>query len=182
MRFLNVLLAVLAVVFLMSMDLHVASAGRMWHDEKENLKTITIVNKNIVLMDSKQRGNTPPSGPNPPIPRYADLADTTINQRNFAGHTTTTPPPPHDAYPKRKFAGHTTTTPPPPHDAYPNNARGAPPPHGSNPTTPGSDGLADTTINQRNFAGHTTTTPPPPHDAYPKNAVARSLLAVATNR
>ncbi|TQD87370.1 hypothetical protein C1H46_027106 [Malus baccata] len=104
MRFLNCLFAVITVVFLMSMDLHVVSAGRMLHDEKENLKTITTVNKNIVLMDSKQRGDPPPPGPNPTTPGSADLADTTINQRNFAGHTTTTPPPPHDAYPNNAVA------------------------------------------------------------------------------
>ncbi|CAN6553970.1 unnamed protein product [Malus baccata var. baccata] len=104
MRFLNCLFAVITVVFLMSMDLHVVSAGRTLHDEKENLKTITTVNKNIVLMDSKQRGDPPPPGPNPTTPRSADLADTTINQRNFAGHTTTTPPPPHDAYPNNAVA------------------------------------------------------------------------------
>ncbi|KAB2602237.1 hypothetical protein D8674_003242 [Pyrus ussuriensis x Pyrus communis] len=88
----------------MSMDLHVVSASRMLHDEKENLKTIMTVNKNIVLMDSKQKGDPPPTGSNPKIPRSADLADTTINQRNFAGHTTTTPPPPHDAYPNNAVA------------------------------------------------------------------------------
>ncbi|KAM1539387.1 hypothetical protein ACFX10_004183 [Malus domestica] len=100
--FINILVkrnSIVTVVFLMSMDLHVASVGRMLHDEKENLKTITTVKKNIVLMDSKQKGDPPPGGPHGKIPRSADLADTTINQRNFAGHTTTTPPPPHDAYP-----------------------------------------------------------------------------------
>ena len=104
MRFLNCLFAVITVVFLVSMDLHVISAGRMLHDEKEKLKTITTVNKIIVLMDSKQRGHPPPHGSNPTTPRSGDLADTTINQRNFAGHTTTTPPPPHDAYPKNAVA------------------------------------------------------------------------------
>ncbi|RXH87343.1 hypothetical protein DVH24_028843 [Malus domestica] len=88
----------------MSMDLHVVSAGKMLHDEKENLKTITTVNKNIVLMDSKQRGDPPPHESNPTTPRSTDLADTTINQRNFAGHSTTTPPPPHDAYPNNAVA------------------------------------------------------------------------------
>ncbi|RXH87336.1 hypothetical protein DVH24_028836 [Malus domestica] len=104
MRFLKCLFAVITVVFLVSMDLHVVSAGRMLHDEKENLKTITTVNKIIMLMDSKLRGPPPPGGPSGKIPGSADLADTTINQRNFAGHTTS------------------TTTSPPPHDAYPNNA------------------------------------------------------------
>ncbi|KAM1007582.1 hypothetical protein ACFX13_004204 [Malus domestica] len=105
--FINILVkrnSIVTVVFLMSMDLHVASVGRMLHDEKENLKTITTVKKNIVLMDSKQKGDPPPGGPHGKIPRSADLADTTINQRNFAGHTTTTPPPPHDAYPNNVVA------------------------------------------------------------------------------
>ncbi|CAN6688856.1 unnamed protein product [Malus baccata var. baccata] len=100
----RVLWRVVTVVFLMSMDLHVASVGRMLHDEKENLNTITTVKKNTVLMDSKQKGDPPPGGPHGKIPRSADLADTTINQRNFAGHTTTTPPPPHDAYPNNVVA------------------------------------------------------------------------------
>ncbi|KAM2911322.1 hypothetical protein FF1_004088 [Malus domestica] len=104
MRFLKCLFAVITVVFLVNMDLHVVSAGRMLHDEKENLKTITTVKKIIVLMDSKQKGDHPPGGPNKKVPRSADLADTTINQRNFAGHTTTTPPPPHDAYPNNAVA------------------------------------------------------------------------------
>ncbi|KAM1032053.1 hypothetical protein ACFX13_036545 [Malus domestica] len=102
MRFLNVLFTVTTVVFLMSMNLHEASAGRVLHDEKENLmRMMTTVGKDIVLMESKTRvhNHPPPNGPSDTKPaRSTNLDGSTINQRNFAGHTTT-PPSPHDAYP-----------------------------------------------------------------------------------
>ncbi|CAN6545388.1 unnamed protein product [Malus baccata var. baccata] len=101
MRFLNVLFTVTTVVFLMSMNLHEASAGRVLHDEKENLMTMG----NYIVQESKQRADhPPPGGSNPKVPaRSNDLDSSTINQRNFAGHTTT-PPSPHDVYPHNAVA------------------------------------------------------------------------------
>ncbi|RXH98312.1 hypothetical protein DVH24_010637 [Malus domestica] len=102
MRFLNVLFTVTTVVFLMSMNLQEASAGRVLHDEKESLMRMMTMG-NYIVLESKQRADyPPPGGSNGKVPAK-DLDGSTINQRNFAGHTTT-PPSPHDAYPHNAVA------------------------------------------------------------------------------
>ncbi|KAB2636695.1 hypothetical protein D8674_027229 [Pyrus ussuriensis x Pyrus communis] len=106
MRFRNVIFTVTTVVFLMSMNMHEASAGRVLHDVNGNsVSMMMTMSKDIMLTESKQKSNhPPPGGPNPKVPAMSnDLDGSMINQRNFAGHTTT-PPSPHDAYPHNVVA------------------------------------------------------------------------------
>ncbi|XP_062020941.1 uncharacterized protein LOC133737394 [Rosa rugosa] len=148
MGVLNVI-GVTAVLLLFFISMHLSEAGRMLHNEEENSTT----NKLFVLMESKQNAvHPPPDGPNPrtnmpsPTTPPSGHAASTINQRNFAGHTTIENSTTNKLFvlmESKQKAVH------PPPDGH-NEHTGKP-----GPATPTS-GHAASTINQRNFAGHTT--------------------------
>ncbi|KAL6214597.1 hypothetical protein ACLB2K_014029 [Fragaria x ananassa] len=144
-RVLNVI-GVASVLLLFLISMHLSEAGRVLLDDDENW---TMKVRLSGLTESK-KGPTPPGGPNPvtnnpsPAPPNGHPAST-INQRNFAGHTTT-----ENYSTKSKLSGLTESkkgpTPPGGPNPVTNNASPAPP-----------NGHPASTINQRNFAGHTTT-------------------------
>lgn len=78
------------------MSMQLSEAGRDLHYEKDENLTVMMKNKNIVLFESKK--SSVPSGGNGAtnIPRH-DAVYSTINEKDFAGHTTVTrsasPPP-----------------------------------------------------------------------------------------
>ncbi|KAK9945039.1 hypothetical protein M0R45_010571 [Rubus argutus] len=204
MGVLNVVIGVKAVLLLFLMSMHLSEAGRVLLDEEEN----STKNKLFVLMESK-KGPTPPDGSNQgtniPNPTNGHAAST-INERNFAGHTspvltsdlmelkkdtvpaggpnpvTNIPSPANPAnghaastINERNFAGHTSMPPPYANSNFKSPVltsdlmelkKDAVPASGPNPRTnipsPANptNGHVASTINERNFAGHTTMPPP----------------------
>lgn len=79
------------------MSMHLSEAGRDLHYEKDENLTVMMKNNKIVLIESKQKGHVPSGGNGDTnIPKH-DLVASTINEKDFAGHTTVTrsasPPP-----------------------------------------------------------------------------------------
>ncbi|KAK9945158.1 hypothetical protein M0R45_010686 [Rubus argutus] len=157
MGFLNVVIGVTAVLLLFLMSMHLSEAGRVLLDEEEN----SVKNKPFVLTELKQKGPSPPGGPNPGtnIPGPANPANghasSTINERNFAGHTSM--PPPY-ANPNFKSPLLTSDLMESKKDVVP---AGGPNPVTNipSPTNP-ANGHSASTINERSFAGHTSMPPP----------------------
>ncbi|KAL6217503.1 hypothetical protein ACLB2K_010720 [Fragaria x ananassa] len=146
MGVLNVI-GVASMLLLFLISVHLSEAGRVLLDDNENW---TMKNRLSGTTESK-KGPTPPSGHNPvtnnPSPAHPNgHPASTINQRNFAGHTTT-----ENYSTKSKLSGLTESKqkdPTPP---------GGPNPVTNNPSPAPPNGHPTSTINQRNFVGHTTT-------------------------
>jgi len=93
MRSLHIFFAILAVLFLVTLNLNEGSRVLDEKEEEEdNCKwAMRMMMKDQLKLQSLAKGPPPSSGPNPPIPGGSSTS--TITQKSFAGRRALPPPP-----------------------------------------------------------------------------------------